>query len=87
MKEEIIKFIGQNSYFSFDQEEELDDGKTLLIFSTRENGDMVNEEYGLKDYMAAKELRENLSTKFSGVIEYEFYIEPVDEWVMIEIIV
>jgi hypothetical protein len=81
IKDNIIEFVKNNSYLDFDQE---DDG--ALIFSTRENGDVGEEEPGQQDIAEAKKLRLLILQKFKSLTyNIDVIIEIVDEWVMLTV--
>ncbi len=74
MIKEIKAFVKSNSYF----EENGDESETHVGFTTRENGDVGEEEYSPLDYDEAIKVKKLILEKFKGV---EVEIETIDEWV------
>ena len=68
-------FIGANSWFSFDGD---DDG--TMSFSTREHGNVCDEEPGEADIAEARRLIKLVRDKFPSL---KLSGEVVDEWVCI----
>lgn len=76
-KERVKKIVRDNSNFTFDQEEE-----NLLIFSTRENGNMEHEEPGEEDIMEGHRIRRLIN---SILPEVSITVEECDEWVILTV--
>ena len=73
MNKEIINFVENNSWFEWEEGNDM--------FATRENGTMGDrEEYGEKDFDEAIRIKKLLKEKFPNQL---VTIETCDEWVMI----
>ena len=70
--DDVIVYLKKESYFDYEE----DDNGTL-IFTTRENGDMMNEKPGDADRQEAKRLQPLIKSKFGFTSE----IEGVDEFI------
>ena len=82
MKEEfqrrVIGFVKSQSYFSL-----ADHGEEGLVFETRDNGNVGDEEPGQHDIDEACKLRKSLAENFPG---HKVTIDVIDEWVMVNFI-
>lgn len=74
-KNNIIKFVKDNSYFEFEGEE-----NGVLHFATRKNGSVSNETASMIDIKAGRKLIKEINNKFSNI---EAKLEVVDEFVLI----
>lgn len=84
IKKEIIKYF-ERTLFSF--EDQFDDGFHLL-FTTREHGDMMNDEPGEEDMQDARNHKKSLIGKYNADAErIKVCIEGVDEWTHIDVII
>ncbi|MFO7968828.1 MAG: hypothetical protein R6U15_01805 [Candidatus Izemoplasmatales bacterium] len=63
--------------------EVLNSTNTVLTFSTRDNGNVGEEEYSEIDFKEGLRLKKLLTKEFENKIKIN--LEPVDEWVMLEI--
>lgn len=78
LKKQIITFV--NAKVSFFTQEETDE-ESELRWTTRENGDIVSEEPGYDDIIAAKELKKSVEKEFASFMQWiNVSIETVDEW-------
>lgn len=77
--EEIVEFIEMHSYFQCESDDE-DFKNNHCEFATRENGNVGDEEFGDKDFTAAKTIVDTCSIIYP---DFEFTIETVDEWVYV----
>jgi len=73
MKEKIKQFVRDNSYLSFD-----DDDDNEVSFTTRENGDVGAEEYSNIDVREARRIGAMLTEAFPSI---KLDIDTCDEWV------
>lgn len=79
MIEQIKKFIKESdTTLAFD--DEYDD--TYVSFTTRENGDVGEEEYSEIDLQDALLMKKAIEIKFPDV---QVEVETVDEWVNLEV--
>jgi hypothetical protein len=76
MKKGIIDTVNSASNFSFDQ-----DNEDSLIFSTRENGDVGDEEASDIDVKAGFKLKKDILANHDVVVD----LEVVDEWVILTV--
>ena len=81
LKAEIIKHVQDNSSFT------VDDGCwQSVVFITRENGDVGNEEPGAQDILTARKLKDELYAKH-GKAALNISIDTCDEWVYLEVLI
>jgi hypothetical protein len=76
--EELDKFICKN--FGYGSCDEMDDDS--LLYSTRENGDVGEEEYSEEDYNALVAEKKILLKKFDNI---NVSVSTCDEWVMLNV--
>lgn len=74
-KNDIIKYVEENSYFDYEGEE---DG--VLHFSTRKNGSVSSETASNKDVLEGRKIKQQILRLFKNV---EVKLEIVDEWVLL----
>lgn len=80
VSEEIKQWVRDNSYFEVEDEEE----DVNLLFATRENGNVGEEEIGEEDYTEAQRIEQYIVEKYPlCTVE----VETVDEWVHINVTV
>ncbi len=77
MEKSIIKYVDENSYFDLYGAE---DGE--ILFNTRENGSVGDEEPGYEDIKHARDLKKKLHNTFDRL---KVKIETVDEWVHLRV--
>jgi len=87
---EIVDLVIRNSSFSFEGEEEVCKhgepiGKTFLMFGTRENGSVYDEEYSEIDFKSGQDIIVKVMEKFGHLIE-SYELDTCDEWVNLRII-
>lgn len=82
MKEEIIRIVHKNSSLSY-EEYNSDLENNRLHFATRENGDILEEQYSEKDLNSALNAEMHLRRLFGDKLKIN--IEPCDEWVLMEV--
>lgn len=75
---QIIGYIETNSTFVLNNNKD----EEVLIFTTRENGDVGSDQHSDIDYQEGLDLIKKLEDKFDG---FSYSIEPVDEWIDINI--
>lgn len=74
---DIIELVTSTSSFTYD-----DTNERYLLFSTRENGMIMDEQYSQLDVLEAQRVVKLIKSKYPDLgLVYE--IEGVDEWVMI----
>ena len=73
---EIIRFVEKNSF----QEFEGDEDSNVLEFTTREHGNVGDEEYSQIDFDDAQEVMLKVMGEFNHLIE-SYEIDTCDEWV------
>lgn len=74
-KDEIIEFIKENSYLTFDG----CDDDNYLSFSTRKNGSVYDEEHSPIDYREALKVTKMLKDKYENI---RTDIDTFDEWIL-----
>ncbi len=79
MESEIIKAFVLKSSSYLDCE---DSDDNTLVFSTRQHGDILNEEHSDKDFNEARRVKALLLQAFNHI---NVEIETVDEWVILNI--
>jgi len=72
----ISKYIKKNSYL------DSEDGGIPLLYSTRKNGDMSEEQHGEEDYKHAVSLKKALEGNFDNIC---IEVEVADEWVSLSV--
>lgn len=70
---DIIEFVKKNSWFDYDGKD-----NNVLLFSTRNHGDVYNEEYGKEDALEGKRIKALLNKKFPKL---KTSLDSADEWV------
>jgi hypothetical protein len=80
---DIIKFVEKNSYQYLDGSIENFEGENEIEFTTREHGNVGDEEYSQIDFDDAQEIGVKLIAEF-GIKGFD--IETCDEWVNLTII-
>jgi hypothetical protein len=80
----IIDYIEKNTWFQLDGSPEDFDDEDMLIFSTREHGNIGYETYGQEDWDEGKALLPKLIGEFGHLIRGQ-ELTTCDEWVNIEI--
>lgn len=76
----IEEYVSVNSYF--DSECSVDeDGDEEILFTTRQNGIVGAEMYGMEDYKAGIKLVDDLNLFYGNELSFE--LETVDEWIHI----
>jgi hypothetical protein len=81
---DIIDYIEKNSWFQLDGDlEDFEDGNVLL-FATREHGNVGDERFGQKDWDEAERVMVALLKEFDDKI-LQIDVTTCDEWVNIEI--
>jgi hypothetical protein len=74
-KNNIIKFVEENSYFDYEGEED-----SILQFTTRKNGSVSNETPSNIDVLEGRKLKNKILENFDKI---NVRLEVVDEWVLI----
>lgn len=77
LKEDIIQYMNTKTRFSLD-----DDDDNVLLYSTRENGDMEHDRAGEEDILRARQIREALYKVFPVK---SIRIDTCDEWTFLHI--
>jgi hypothetical protein len=83
MKKEIIQFVEKNSFQSLDGDFEDFDEDDDLEFTTREHGNVGDEQYSQIDFDDAQAIGVKVMAEF-GVKGFD--VETCDEWVNLTII-
>ena len=78
LKREIENLVHKTS-FTFDEEE-----NDYMLFSTRNNGDIMGCEYSEIDWQEGLKLKEDILS-LSNIGDVSVILEPCDEWVMLTI--
>ena len=81
---DITNYVHKNSWFELDGEPEDFDFDEMLMFTTREHGDVGNDSYGQKDWDEAERVMIALLKEFGDKI-LKIEVTTCDEWVNIEI--
>jgi len=79
MMNDIIKIATKGS-FSLD---ERNNDEQFMLFATRENGDVGEEEYSEIDFKEAESIEKELKEKYAKNVVVD--IDTCDEWVHIEV--
>lgn len=77
VKDKIKNLFNQHSYFDLD-----DEGDDFINYTTRENGNVGDEEIGIKDWQEGVKMKTMLKS-IEGIKEIE--LDTFDEWVYINI--
>jgi len=76
---EVIKFFkSQRTWFQTDSPD-----KKSVLFISRDNGSVGDEEPGKKDFKEAQRLAKLIKKKFGNTVDID--IDSVDEWVHLEV--
>ena len=78
----LIKQIMANSYMELEKDD--DPQANVMMYTTRENGDMSNDEPGAADLQHAYQYRKLVTEKLPNV---ESRVEGVDEWTYLTFII
>lgn len=82
---DIIQYILENSWFDFDGDiDDLDEDDKDLLFMTRENGCVGDEEIGQEDWDEGERVLLLVMGKYGHLIR-QYNLDTTDEWVNLQI--
>lgn len=86
IRKRLIAYVLENSYMSSDADLELDDPE-ILVFFTRNNGDVEEGKPSKLDYLEARKVKRmlNQSAEFTQYVD-SIEIDVINEWVLVNVI-
>jgi len=82
LSKEIQNFINRITYMDNDTDMDYYD---TIMFRTRENGNVGDEEFGSADWDEAQRVLTQVKSKYGEIFEF-IDVEPCDEWVHLEMV-